>query len=175
MTIVSVRPSNGSRNGTNGATIRLAPGMRQITLNRPMPVPRSAVWAVLADFPNIAWWNSGVTKSYATSESTGGVGARRHCDLAPTGTLEETIRAWDPEHHLVVSIDSTSRLPIRRGEARFSLTGDGDRSTTTVDYRYETRWGVVGTLIGPLLDNRLTRGFEGFLADLEAAADRTRA
>ncbi len=135
-----------------------------------MSVPRSAAWAVLADFPNIATWNSGVAKSFATSESTSGVGARRHCDLSPTGTLEETIREWDPENRLVVSIDSATRLPIRRGEATFTLTGDDDGSTTAIDYRYETKWGVVGRLMGPLLDTRLTKGFNGFLVDLEAAA-----
>ncbi|MDH3300301.1 MAG: SRPBCC family protein [Acidimicrobiia bacterium] len=144
--------------------------MRHISVERSMPVSRSSVWSVLADFPNIAGWNSGVTNSFSTSESTSGIGARRHCDLSPTGTLEETIRVWEPEHRLVVSIDSATRLPIRKGEAAFTLTDDGDRSTTTIDYRYETKWGVVGSLMGPLLDTQLTKGMNGFLADLEAAA-----
>lgn len=144
--------------------------MRHITVSRVMPVSRSSVWAVLADFPSIASWNSGVVKSYATSEAVSGVGAQRHCDLSPTGTLEETIRVWDPENRLVVSIDSATRLPIRRGEASFTLTGGDEESTTVIDYRYETKWGVVGSLIGPALDTQLRKGFTGFLADLEAAA-----
>ena len=135
-----------------------------------MPVPRSAAWAVLADFPNIASWNSGVSKSFATSDATGGVGAQRHCDLSPAGTLEETVRVWEPESRMVVSIDSATKLPIRRGEVSFTLTGDGDRSATTIDYRYETRWGAVGRLMGPMIDSQLTKGFSGFLVDLESAA-----
>ena len=138
-----------------------------------MPVPKSSAWAVLADFPNIARWNSGVAKSFATSESVAGVGAQRHCDLSPTGTLEETIREWDPENRMVVSIDSATRLPIRRGEVTFTLTGEGEGSTTAIDYRYETKWGPIGRLMGPMLDGQLTKGFTGFLADLEKAATAT--
>lgn len=135
-----------------------------------MPVSKNSAWAVLADFPNIATWNSGVAKSFATSETVGGVGAQRHCDLSPTGTLEETILEWEPESKMVVSIDSVTRLPIRRGEVTFTLTGDDDRSATAVDYQYETKWGLLGRLMGPILDGQLTKGFDGFLADLEAAA-----
>ncbi len=135
-----------------------------------MPVPRSAVWEVLADFPNIARWNSGVAKSFATSDAVGGVGAQRHCDLSPTGTLEETITEWDPDKRMVVSIDSATKLPIRRGEVTFTLSGEGEESATEIDYRYDTKWGPVGRLMGPLLDSQLTKGFNGFLADLEAAA-----
>jgi len=135
-----------------------------------MPVPRSAVWAVLADFPNIASWNSGVANSFATSDAVAGVGAQRHCDLSPTGTLEETIREWEPDSRMVVSIDSATRLPIRRGVVTFTLTGDGDRSATELDYRYDTKWGVAGRLMGPVLAAQLTKGFNGFLVDLETAA-----
>ncbi len=156
--------------GKNSRPTTVPSDMRQITVQRSMPAPRSAVWAVLADFPNIAQWNSGVAKSYATSDAIGGVGAQRHCDLSPAGTLEETIRAWDPENKMVVSIDSATKLPIRRGEVTFTLTEQGDGSATEIDYRYDTKWGVVGRLMGPLLDSQLTKGFNGFLVDLEAAA-----
>ena len=46
--------------------------MRQIEVQRSINSGRSAVWKVLADYPNIASWNGGVTKSYATSEATEG-------------------------------------------------------------------------------------------------------
>jgi len=144
--------------------------MRSINVERSMPVSRSAVWAVLADFPNIAQWNTGVTKSFSTSEEIEGPGATRHCDLAPTGTLEETVVGWEPNDKLVVRIDSTTRLPIQTGEVTFSLSGEGDQTTTGVDYVYHTKWGMLGRLMGPMLDNQLRRGFNGFLADLEKAA-----
>ena len=146
--------------------------MGTISVRREIPVSASAVWDVLADFPNIADWNGGVKTSYATGEQTEGVGATRHCDLAPTGGLEETVREWQPEEKLVVSIDSTARLPIRTGLATFELSADDDAPSTRValTYDYKSKWGVIGTLMGGMVQKQLTKGFEGFLSDLSAAA-----
>ncbi|MFW2334164.1 SRPBCC family protein [Ilumatobacter sp.] len=139
--------------------------MRSVHVSRQMSAPRSAVWSVLADFPNIATWNGGVKASHATSEATSGVGAQRHCDLAPVGTLEETIAEWVDGERMVVSIDSATKLPIERGAATFTLGDD----TTTIDYEFEPK-GFVGRLTAPLLVRQLTKGFGGFLADLDTAA-----
>ncbi len=146
--------------------------MRSITVSRSIPAPRSAVWAVLADFSNIADWNTGVKKSFATGDAPVGVGATRHCDLAPMGELEETIAEWHPEEKLVVSIDSATKLPLKRAVATFTLEGgDGDDPTTVgVDYSYEPRFGPIGRLMGGLLDKQFTKGFTGFLTDLDTAA-----
>ena len=54
--------------------------MRVVRVSRQIEASRDKVWAVLADFPNIAAWNSGVNQSYSTSDATAGVGAKRHCD-----------------------------------------------------------------------------------------------
>lgn len=89
--------------------------MRAVRVNREIGAPATAVWDVLADFPNIADWNGGVKKSYATGEQTEGIGATRHCDLAPVGTLEETVREWQPGKKMVISIDSATKLPISHG------------------------------------------------------------
>jgi uncharacterized protein YndB with AHSA1/START domain len=148
--------------------------MRSIHVSREINAPLSAVWDVLADFPNIARWNTGVKKSYSTGDAIGGVGATRHCDLAPAGTLEETIREWQPETRLVISIDSVTKLPIKRALVTFELVGDGGDWPTTVgvDYAYEPRFGPVGNLISGMIDRQLTKGFTGFLADLDASATR---
>jgi uncharacterized protein YndB with AHSA1/START domain len=144
--------------------------MREIIINRDIEAPRSAVWAVLADFPNIADWNSGVKVSRSTSDAGEGVGATRHCDLAPVGALEETITEWSPEDKLVISIDSAAKLPIKSGLVTFDLDADGDTTRTTLTYEYEPKFGPIGSLSGPVIDRQLRKGFAGFLADLEAAA-----
>lgn len=145
--------------------------MREISVDRTIEAPPAAVWKVLADFPNIADWNSGVKLSRSTSDSTGGVGATRHCDLAPVGELEETIAEWDPENKMVVSIDSTAKLPIKHGLVTFSLDEQSDSVTTTsIRYEYEPGYGPIGKMMGPMVDKQLTKGFGGFLEDLDAAA-----
>ena len=145
---------------------RVLTGMPTVNVTRSMQAPRSAVWAVLADFPNISAWNSGVTASHSTSEAIDGVGARRHCDLAPIGELEETITAWQPEEQMVVSIDSARKLPIRDGLVTFSLRDEA------VDVRYDftTKYGPAGKLMAGFVARQLEKGFAGFLEDLDRAA-----
>ena len=147
--------------------------MRSIKVNRRIPAAPAKVWAVLADFPNIAAWNSGVAKSFSTSEATDGVGARRHCDLAPFGELEETIKEWDEPHRLVVSIDSAKKLPIAHSLVTFVLVPAEDATETSIEYAYKPKFGLLGQIMGSLaLDGQLTKGFNGFLKDLDAASRR---
>jgi uncharacterized protein YndB with AHSA1/START domain len=147
--------------------------MRSIKVNRRIPAAPAKVWAVLADFPNIAAWNSGVAKSFSTSEATDGVGARRHCDLAPFGELEETIKEWDEPRRLVVSIDSAKKLPIAHGLVTFDLVSAEDATETSIEYAYKPKFGLLGQIMGSLaLDGQLKKGFNGFLKDLDAASRR---
>lgn len=139
--------------------------MRSVHVSRQMTAPRSAVWSVLADFPNISKWNGGVKTSYSTSEAATGIGAKRHCDLAPVGGLEETITEWVDGERMVVNIDSASKLPIERAAAEFTI---GD-NVTEIHYEYEPK-GLLGKLMGPILSRQLTKGFNGFLDDLDTAA-----
>jgi len=141
--------------------------MRNIQITHPVDAPKAAVWAVLADFPNVSTWNSGVKASHDTGDGVTGLGAQRHCDLAPVGSLEETIREWEPNEKLVVSIDSASKLPISNGLATITL-GDGEVS---IDYDYETK-GLIGRITAPILNRQFQKGFTGFLEDLEKAAQQ---
>ncbi len=147
--------------------------MRSIKVSRQIPSAPAKVWAVLADFPNIATWNEGVAKSFATSDTTGGVGAQRHCDLAPFGELEETIKEWDDTRRMVVSNDSAKKLPIAHGEVTFVLSPADDATEVSVTYAYQPKFGLLGQIMGSLaLDRQFTKGFNGFLKDLDAASQR---
>ncbi len=147
--------------------------MRTITVSRRIPSAPAKVWAVLADFPNISTWNTGVAKSFATSDSTSGVGAQRHCDLVPFGELEETVKEWDDPRRMVISIDSAKKLPIAHGEVTFALSAADDATEVSVTYTYQPRFGLLGQIMGNLaLDGQLTKGFKGFLKDLDAASQR---
>ena len=147
--------------------------MRSIKVSKRIPSAQAKVWAVLADFPNIATWNTGVAKSFATSNITGGVGAQRHCDLAPFGELEETVKEWDDTRRMVINIDSAKKLPIAHGEVTFVLSPADDATEVSVNYVYKPKFGLLGQIMGSLaLDRQLMKGFKGFLNDLDAASQR---
>ena len=139
--------------------------MRSIRATTTIGAPKSAVWALLADLPNAADWNSGVIKSCMTSEADGGLGAQRHCDLAPAGEVEETVRKWEPEATLVISIDSTKEMPFESALETFTLEDKGGSTVLTLDFEYTP----TDESMGPILDEPLTMGFNASLAELAAA------
>ena len=145
--------------------------MRVVKVSRQIDASPTRVWTVLADFPNIADWNSGVNRSYSTSDATAGVGAKRHCDLAPIGALEETVTGWDEDRRLEIRIDSAAKLPIVHGLATFTLDSADAGTDVHIEYSYQPRFGFLGQLMGRfVLDTQLTRGFARFLKDLEQAS-----
>ena len=147
--------------------------MRSIKVSRKIPAAPAKVWAVLADFPNIASWNTAVAKSFATSDSTSGIGAQRHCDLAPFGELEETIKEWDDERRMTIGIDSAKKLPLAHGEVTFVLSPVDDATEVGISYAYKPKFGLLGQVMGRLvLDGQFTKGMKGFLKDLDAASQQ---
>ena len=102
--------------------------------------------------------------------ATSGVGAKRHCDLAPFGSLEETVQEWAEGKVLAISIDSAKMLPVKQGLAKFTISPDGDGSRLDFDYEYDLKFGPIGKLMQPLLKGQLDKGFEGFLDDVGSGA-----
>lgn len=130
------------------------------------------VWPALADFGGVATWNSGVARSYTTSEAITGIGAERTCEFTQLGaTAEEVIAGWDEGRSLTVHILGGRRLPPFDGpaEAVFVLEPSGDERTTveaTVTYRL--RGGRIGQLLDATVTRRqLSSGFTGLLAGLK--------
>ena len=145
--------------------------MRNITVARTVAAPRSSVWAVLADYPNIADWNDGVMTSYAIGDATEGVGAQRQTELVPTGAMRmrETVAKWVPEEKMVIAIDKMEKMPVKQATMTFTLSGDNETTLLTMRYDYEPK-SAVWSLLGPVLDRQFGKGFSGFIDILEPVA-----
>ncbi|MCP4305522.1 MAG: SRPBCC family protein [bacterium] len=145
--------------------------MRNVKLERTLAVARSSVWAVLADYPNIADWNDGVKKSYAIGDATEGVGAQRQTELAPDGKMKmrETVTEWVPGERMVVAIDETVKMPVEQATMTFTLSGGDETMLFTMNYEYEPK-SAVWSLLGPILDRQFGKGFNGFIDILERVA-----
>ncbi len=146
--------------------------MREITVARTLNAPSDAVWTVLADYSGISRWNRSVKESHTTNGLETGLGAQRYCKMAPAGSLTETITAWQPEELMIVTIDSTSLIPIGRGVVDYSLKPAGGDQSTAMEIRYafDVKGGRVGQLAAPLVGRQLANAFEDVLTDLEDAA-----
>ena len=99
---------------------------RHLVVQRHVASPPAAVWAVCADFPNLANHWSGLKHSRTIGEQTRGVGARRKVNLKPFGALVETVTAWEDGKTLATSNQPSALVPFTQAEARLTLEADGE-------------------------------------------------
>lgn len=60
-----------------------------------LDAPKDKVWTTLVNLGAIQNYNPMVARSYYTSETRTGIGATRHCDFSPMGSVEERVVAWE--------------------------------------------------------------------------------
>ena len=143
---------------------------RHLTVQRQVAASADSVWDVFADFPNLADHWGGLKASRPIGDQTQGVGARRKVDLAPVGTLVETVTVWEEGRRIATANQPSALVPFKRAESRLTLEPDGDGTAITFDYRYVPSGGPMGRLTGPVIDRMLRRTFESMLASIEEAA-----
>ncbi len=146
--------------------------MRNVEVERTLAAPQSSVWAVLADYPNIADWNDNIKNSYAIGDATDGVGAQRQTELMPNGAMRmrETVTEWVPGERMVLAIDEIEKMPVKQATMTFTLSDGGETTVFTMSYDYQPKGGPLAFVFGPLLDRQMKKGFNGFVDSLELAA-----
>jgi Polyketide cyclase / dehydrase and lipid transport len=143
---------------------------RHLIVQRHVAASCPSVWAVLADFPNLADHWSGLKATRPLGDQTHGVGARRQVDLKPVGALIETVTVWEEGRTIATTNQPSALVPFKQAASRLTLEPDGDRAAITFDYRYVPRGGPIGRLTGPVIDRKLRKDFERMLAAIEDAA-----
>ena len=135
-----------------------------------MRPPRGETQALAAT--NIGDWNDGIKNSYAIGDATEGVGAQRQCELVPNGAMRmrETVAEWVPEERMVIAIDKIEKQPVKQATMTFTLSDGGETTPFTMSYDYEPKGGPLAFIFGPLLDRQMKKGFNGFIDNLEPAA-----
>ena len=142
--------------------------MGRFSIQVRIDAPKEKVWEVLADLGGIYKWNPGVSHSHSTSESSGGEGATRHCDLHnPKGYLEERAFHWRDGEGFKIDVYE-SNFPIRRNIVEFSVEADGSGTIVKVALDYALKFGLLGSLMDRLLlRRRFKKGMTDLLAGLK--------
>ena len=143
---------------------------RHLTVQRQVGASCASVWAVVADFPNLADRWDGIKASRPIGDQSHGVGARRQVDLKPVGTLVETVTAWEEGRTLATTNQPSALVPFKEAGARLTLEPDGDGTVITFDYRYVPSGGPMGRVTGPGIDRMLRANFRSMLVAIEGAA-----
>ena len=143
---------------------------RHIKVQRRMSASTPSVWALFADFPNLATHWNGVRATQAIGDQTSGVGARRRVKLKPIGSMDETVTVWRNGSRIDTQNQPSASVPFKHAESSLTLAPDADGTLATFDYRYLPKGGPLGRLTGPLIDKMLTATFTDMLAAAEEVA-----
>ena len=143
---------------------------RHITVQRRMSASTGSVWALFADFPNLASHWSGLRATRAIGDQTSGVGARRRVELKPIGSMDETVTVWEESRRIDTQNRPSASVPFKHAKSTLTLEPDGDGTLATFGYRYVPRGGPLGRLTGPLIDKMLTTTFTDMLATTDEVA-----
>jgi hypothetical protein len=118
-----------------------------------------ATWARLADFGNIADWNTGIVTSRVISDETTGVGMERQCDLNGNKRVRELVTEWDPKArvlglkftHFPAPVDITAKFTVHDDKVH-------------MDYWFQGRGAF--RPFAPMLKPVFKKAVRGLLADL---------
>lgn len=117
-----------------------------------LDAPRSIVWDTLADLEGVSRWNPGIDRAECLAAARQGVGARRRCWMAPSGSMTETVSEWEPGRRIAFTVDEAS--PLRSGLGRFRLADAGGGTRLIASFDYEVRFGPLGPVIDRLVVHR---------------------
>ncbi len=122
--------------------------MTRITSEVLINAPKNEVWDIIADLGAIENFHPGVTKSYYTSKVKNGVGASRHCDLLPAGSIEETATEWHEGEGYVLEVRGGEGLPpFKKAHIRLALKRDGHQTVATLSFEYTLKHGPIGKFL----------------------------
>ena len=126
--------------------------MTQLKSEIRINAPKEKVWEILADFGGVAAYNLNLRSAHSTSEANGGVGATRHCDLLPMGSIEERIVDWTEGQGYTIDIyEGKGTPPFKSALARIEVHPEGQQTLVTMEMNYSLKFGVVGTAMNKMM------------------------
>ncbi|MCH8927788.1 MAG: SRPBCC family protein [Candidatus Marinimicrobia bacterium] len=127
---------------------------------------KDKVWPILADIGSIQNYNPGVTKSLSTSEAKTGIGASRHCDLLPMGSVEERVIEWDEGNSYKIEIYDGKIVPFL-GTAVFEVSENGENTHVKMTMNYEMKSGIMASMMGMMMKGKMDKAVESILVGLK--------
>ncbi len=142
----------------------------RFTVRNSIDAPRDRVWAALADFGEIATWNTGIDASRIISGPDTGMGAERQCDFG-NRYLREKIQQWEPPERL--ALEFTHFPAPLRAAVTFRLTDNG-ATQITAHYWYQGKGPLrpLAWIMHPLLRNAITNLLRDLKTHVESQQDR---
>ena len=85
--------------------------------------------------------------------------------------MRETVSEWVPDERMVIAVDKIEKQPVKQATMTMTLSdGGGETTSFAMSYDYEPRGGPFVFVVGPFLDRQMRKAFNGFIDNLESAA-----
>ena len=110
--------------------------------------PKEQVWDILADLGGIKNYNPSVTDSYYHPGKKRGIGAARHCDLKPFGSVEETAIHWDEGRSYTLLLHDGKKVPpFKKATGKLAVRSNGSGTVASMTLEYDLKFGPLGKLM----------------------------
>jgi hypothetical protein len=129
------------------------------------------VWALLADLEAVARYNPTVRAAAVQGSQRTGIGARRACELLPSGRVVERVTHWEDGRAVGLEVaESDWPIQFMRWVTRVESQGAATRITQKLEY--QVKFGPLGWLLDKLVMKRkLTIALDGVFAKLVKVAE----
>jgi hypothetical protein len=121
--------------------------------------PPERVWALLADLVAVQRYNPGVREASIDGHQRTGVGARRICELSPSGRVVERVTHWEEarDHRSIGLEIAESDWPLHFMRWVTRVEGRGGATLIGQELEYRLKFGPVGWLMDRLIMERKLR------------------
>ena len=116
--------------------------------------PIGRVWEVVGgDLTAVRHYNQTVASVRIITEECHGIGATRHCDLSPSGFVEERVWDWQPPYTIGLEV-AASTWPVTFMKWRADLTSEGESTVMSQELAYNVKFGPLGVFMDMLMMRR---------------------
>ncbi len=139
--------------------------MGQVTVERTIHAPATAVWRVLADFGGVHRFHPAVETSPLLNGQSSGLGAQRQCNFYDGRHAVEQVVGWDEGRAIDIDIIGGD-MPLKSGRGRLSVeTVSQGVSVVTMTMTYKPKGGPLGAVMDVLMMRGMFRKMLGKVLD----------
>ena len=145
--------------------------MNEVSAEIEVQVAPQKAWEILSDLTAMQNYMPGLSEVRLTSESSGGLGAERHCRFDDGVELTERVVEWNPEKDYTLETTAFKGVPMRTNVITFSLRGDGDQTTLTQTMRYEMKGWLLAPIMERMAAGMMRKALNGALSGFKQYAE----
>ena len=129
-----------------------------IAVTKRFNVSANKVWAVLADFENVANWHFSVDNSPLHNDQAFGLGSKRTCNFYDGTSVVEEIIEYQEGQSFIVNITDMS-MPLKSLVAGTKVTAiNSNLCEVTIDMNFVVKFGPLGWIMGMVMMKPMMKG-----------------